>query len=66
MDKSKTATVVTSGAFGLLALSFGVMVRRPMVLASALYVTYQAGKAAYKQIQPRVKLTEKDYTKLFM
>jgi wyosine [tRNA(Phe)-imidazoG37] synthetase (radical SAM superfamily) len=66
MGKFKTATVVTNSSLGLLALGFGAMVRRPMILASVLYVTYQAGKAAYRKIQPKVKLTKGDYTKLFM
>jgi ABC-type uncharacterized transport system permease subunit len=50
----------------LLAVGFAAIIAHPVVLAAALYGTYQVGKAAYDRNRPGVKLTEEDYKKLFM
>ena len=63
MNKPEKAAIVTGGTFGLLAVGFAAIMAHPVVLAAALYGTYQVGKAANR---PGVKLTEEDYKKLFM
>jgi ABC-type uncharacterized transport system permease subunit len=66
MNKSEKAALVTGGTFGLLAVGFAAIVAHPVVLAAALYSTYQVGKSAYDRARPGTKLTEEDYKKLFM
>jgi ABC-type uncharacterized transport system permease subunit len=66
MNKPEKAAIVTGGTFGLLAVGFAAIMAHPVVLAAALYGTYQVGKAVYDRNRPEVKLTEEDYKKLFM
>ena len=66
MNNPEKAAIVTGGTFGLFAVGFAAIVSHPVVLAAALYSTYQVGKAAYDRNRPGVKLTEEDYRKLFM
>ncbi len=66
MNNPEKAAIVTGGTFGLLAVGFAAIMAHPVVLAAALYGTYQVGKAAYDRNRPGVKLTEEDYKKLFM
>jgi hypothetical protein len=66
MNNPGKAAIVTGGTFGLFAVGFAAIVSHPVVLAAALYSTYQVGKAAYDRNQPGIKLTEEDYRKLFM
>jgi hypothetical protein len=66
MNNPGKAAIVTGGTFGLFAVGFAAIVSHPVVLAAALYSTYQVGKAAYDRNQPGIKLTEEDYKKLFM
>ena len=66
MNNPGKAAIVTGGTFGLFAVGFAAIVAHPVVLAAALYSTYQVGKAAYDRNRPGVTLTEEDYKKLFM
>ena len=66
MNNPGKAAIVTGGTFGLLAVGVAAMMANPVVLAAALYSTYQVGKAAYDRNRPGVTLTEEDYRKLFM
>jgi hypothetical protein len=47
MNNPGKAAIVTGGTFGLFAVGFAAIVSHPVVLAAALYSTYQVGKAAY-------------------
>jgi hypothetical protein len=55
MNNPGKAAIVTGGTFGLFAVGFAAIVSHPVVLAAALYSTYQVGKAAYDR--NRINLT---------
>jgi hypothetical protein len=49
MNNPGKAAIVTGGTFGLFAVGFAAIVSHPVVLAAALYSTYQVGKGLRKQ-----------------
>jgi hypothetical protein len=54
MNNPGKAAIVTGGTFGLFAVGFAAIMSHPVVLAAALYSTYQVGKAAYDRNRPGV------------
>ena len=66
MSNQGKAAIVTGGTFGLFSVGFAAIIAHPVVLAAALYGTYQVSKAVYDRNRPGVTLTEEDYRKLSM